>query len=52
MERAQDVWVVPADIGWSDVEAGGRSASSDADAHGNVVIEGTTQHRYRRLLHP
>jgi mannose-1-phosphate guanylyltransferase len=39
MERAQDVWVVPADIGWSDV--GSWRALSDllaADAHGNVVI--------------
>jgi mannose-1-phosphate guanylyltransferase len=39
MERAQDVWVVPADIGWSDV--GSWRALSDflaADARGNVVI--------------
>jgi mannose-1-phosphate guanylyltransferase len=39
MERAQDVWVVPADIGWSDV--GSWRALSDlleADAQGNVVI--------------
>ncbi len=39
MERAQDVWVVPADIGWSDV--GSWRALGDllaADAHGNVVI--------------
>jgi mannose-1-phosphate guanylyltransferase len=39
MERAQDVWVVPADIGWSDVGSW-RALSEllDADAHGNVVI--------------
>ena len=39
MEQAQDVWVVPADIGWSDV--GSWRALSDlleADAQGNVVI--------------
>jgi mannose-1-phosphate guanylyltransferase len=39
MERAQDVWVVPADIGWSDV--GSWRALSDflaPDAMGNVVI--------------
>jgi mannose-1-phosphate guanylyltransferase len=39
MERAQDVWVVPADIGWSDV--GSWRALGDLledDAHGNVVI--------------
>ena len=39
MERAQDVWVVPADIGWSDV--GSWRALGEllaADAHGNVVI--------------
>jgi mannose-1-phosphate guanylyltransferase len=39
MERAQDVWVVPADIGWSDV--GSWRALGDllaADTHGNVVI--------------
>ncbi len=39
MERAQDVWVVPADIGWSDV--GSWRALSDIlvpDALGNVVI--------------
>ena len=39
MERAQDVWVVPADIGWSDVgswRALGELLS--ADAHGNVVV--------------
>ncbi len=38
MERAQDVWVVPADIGWSDV--GSWRALGEllaADAHGNVV---------------
>jgi mannose-1-phosphate guanylyltransferase len=39
MERAQDVWVVPADIGWSDVGSW-RALSEllDANAHGNVVI--------------
>jgi mannose-1-phosphate guanylyltransferase len=39
MERAQDVWVVPADIGWSDVGSW-RALSEllDADAQGNVVI--------------
>ena len=39
MERAQDVWVVPADIGWSDVGSW-RALSDllDADAQGNVVI--------------
>src|SRR5262245_31765710 len=39
MERAQDVWVVPADIGWSDV--GSWRALGEllgADAHGNVVL--------------
>lgn len=39
MERAQDVWVVPADIGWSDV--GSWRALGEflpADRHGNVVI--------------
>jgi mannose-1-phosphate guanylyltransferase len=39
MERAQDVWVVPADIGWSDV--GSWRALGDllpADAQGNVVV--------------
>jgi len=39
MERAQDVWVVPADIGWSDV--GSWRALGElltADAQGNVVI--------------
>jgi mannose-1-phosphate guanylyltransferase len=39
MERAHDVWVVPADIGWSDV--GSWRALGElltADAHGNVVI--------------
>jgi mannose-1-phosphate guanylyltransferase len=39
MERASDVWVVPADIGWSDV--GSWRALGEiigADAHGNVVI--------------
>ena len=39
MERAGDVWVVPADIGWSDV--GSWRALSDfhaPDAMGNVVI--------------
>lgn len=39
MERAQDVWVVPADIGWSDVgswRALGELLS--ADAHDNVVV--------------
>jgi mannose-1-phosphate guanylyltransferase len=39
MERAQDVWVVPADMGWSDV--GSWRALGEflaADAHGNVVI--------------
>ena len=39
MERAQDVWVVPADIGWSDV--GSWRALGDLltpDAHGNVVV--------------
>jgi mannose-1-phosphate guanylyltransferase len=39
MERAQDVWVVPANIGWSDVgswRALGELLS--ADAHGNVVV--------------
>ena len=39
MERAHDVWVVPADIGWSDVgswRALGELLS--ADAHGNVVV--------------
>jgi mannose-1-phosphate guanylyltransferase len=39
MERAQDVWVVPADIGWSDV--GSWRALSEfltPDAQGNVVI--------------
>jgi mannose-1-phosphate guanylyltransferase len=39
MERAQDVWVVPADIGWSDVGSW-RSLSEflAPDAQGNVVI--------------
>jgi mannose-1-phosphate guanylyltransferase len=39
MEQAHDVWVVPADIGWSDV--GSWRALSEllkADVHGNVVI--------------
>jgi mannose-1-phosphate guanylyltransferase len=39
MERAQDVWVVPANIGWSDVgswRALGELLS--ADAHGNVAV--------------
>jgi mannose-1-phosphate guanylyltransferase len=39
MERAQDVWVVPADIGWSDV--GSWRALGELltpDAQGNVVI--------------
>jgi mannose-1-phosphate guanylyltransferase len=39
MERAQDVWVVPANIGWSDVgswRALGELLS--ADAYGNVVV--------------
>jgi mannose-1-phosphate guanylyltransferase len=39
MERAQDIWVVPADIGWSDV--GSWRALSDLlapDALGNVMI--------------
>jgi len=39
MERAQDVWVVPADIGWSDV--GSWRALGDlltADVHGNVIV--------------
>jgi mannose-1-phosphate guanylyltransferase len=39
MERARDVWVVPADIGWSDV--GSWRALSEfltPDAQGNVVI--------------
>jgi mannose-1-phosphate guanylyltransferase len=39
MERAQDVWVVPADIGWSDV--GSWRALSELltpDTQGNVVI--------------
>jgi mannose-1-phosphate guanylyltransferase len=39
MERARDVWVVPADIGWSDV--GSWRALGElltADAQGNVVI--------------
>jgi mannose-1-phosphate guanylyltransferase len=39
MERAQDVWVVPADIGWSDVGSWRALGELlDADAHGNVVI--------------
>jgi mannose-1-phosphate guanylyltransferase len=39
MERAQDVWVVPADIGWSDVGSWRALAEIlGADAHGNVVI--------------
>jgi mannose-1-phosphate guanylyltransferase len=39
MERAQDVWVVPADIGWSDVGSWRALAEIlDADAHGNVVV--------------
>jgi mannose-1-phosphate guanylyltransferase len=39
MERAQDVWVVPADIGWSDVGSWRALAELlGADAHGNVVI--------------
>jgi mannose-1-phosphate guanylyltransferase len=39
MERAQDVWVVPADIGWSDVGSWRALAELlSADAHGNVVI--------------
>jgi mannose-1-phosphate guanylyltransferase len=39
MERAQDVWVVPADIGWSDVGSWRALGEIlDADAHGNVVI--------------
>jgi mannose-1-phosphate guanylyltransferase len=39
MERAPDVWVVPADIGWSDV--GSWRALAEllaADAQGNVVV--------------
>jgi mannose-1-phosphate guanylyltransferase len=39
MERAQDVWMVPADIGWSDV--GSWRALSEflaPDAQGNIVI--------------
>jgi mannose-1-phosphate guanylyltransferase len=39
MERAQDVWVVPANIGWSDVgswRALGELLSTDA--YGNVVV--------------
>jgi mannose-1-phosphate guanylyltransferase len=39
MERAHDVWVLPADFGWSDV--GSWRALGEllaADAHGNVVI--------------
>jgi mannose-1-phosphate guanylyltransferase len=39
MERAQDVWVVPADIGWSDVGSWRALAELlGADAYGNVVI--------------
>jgi mannose-1-phosphate guanylyltransferase len=39
MERAQDVWVVPADIGWSDVGSWRALGELlDADAQGNVVI--------------
>ncbi len=39
MERAQDVWVVPADIGWSDVGSWRALAELlGADASGNVVI--------------
>jgi mannose-1-phosphate guanylyltransferase len=39
MERARDVWVVPADIGWSDVGSWRALAEIlGADAHGNVVI--------------
>src|SRR5919109_2659609 len=39
MERAQDVWVVPADIGWSDVGSWRALAELlSADAHGNVVV--------------
>jgi mannose-1-phosphate guanylyltransferase len=39
MERAQDVWVVPADIGWSDVGSWRALGELLApDAHGNVVI--------------
>jgi mannose-1-phosphate guanylyltransferase len=39
MEQAKDVWVVPADIGWSDVGSWrALSGLLDADAQGNVVI--------------
>jgi mannose-1-phosphate guanylyltransferase len=39
MERAQDVWVVPADIGWSDVGSWRALGEIiEADVHGNVVI--------------
>jgi len=39
MERAQDIWVVPADIGWSDVGSWRALGELlDADAQGNVVI--------------
>jgi mannose-1-phosphate guanylyltransferase len=39
MERAQEVWVIPADLGWSDVGSwGALSQFLAADAHGNVVI--------------
>ena len=39
MERAQDVWVVPGDFGWSDVGSWrALSALLPADAHGNVVV--------------
>jgi mannose-1-phosphate guanylyltransferase len=39
MERARDVWVVPADIGWSDVGSWRALAELlTADAQGNVVI--------------
>lgn len=39
MERAQDVWVVPGDFGWSDVGSWrALSALLPADAQGNVVV--------------
>ena len=53
MEQAQDVWVVPADIGWSDV--GSWRALSDlleADAQGNVVIGEQRGIETARLFHP
>ena len=52
MERAHDVWVVPADIGWSDV--GSWRALSDflaPDATGNVVIGEQRGYRHNRLFH-